>query len=405
MKKNKALLALTLFFVFSLSLFASQVFASQPDWIQDEKTGCEIWNTNPLPNESITYSGECKDGKAHGYGEITWYKDGKQNGNKEKSYRYKGFLISKQHKKIYNRVFGEECLELWNKNNIDIRGLPNNRYSAYLGTDDNGIMFFNIFDKTRRNYNSPSDDCIDIRSTGTTVGIINKDNKDLMLDEDSIKKIAKSGATFHRDFKIPYLIEKYGGIPTQQHEIYISFVSGKFLKSPISPKDYSTCRIQSMYSGEIGARGISCKNGYLNYVKEKLAKEKKAEIKLAANKKAHKVGADFVKKNKVEIWPSIESLQVNPFVYENKVIGLKSRFTKMLTATEAIFDDNVIVYGIPKGKFLEKTSVVIAGIVSGNKTIKNPFGGEVSFPNIKYKDVYFCNEWSCNDFLIVNEPR
>lgn len=46
------------------------------EWIIDDK-GCKHWNGNPGPNETITWSGKCKNGYAIGTGTLQWYQDGK----------------------------------------------------------------------------------------------------------------------------------------------------------------------------------------------------------------------------------------------------------------------------------------------------------------------------------------
>ena len=46
-------------------------------WIADPKTGCQIRNPLPIPDESVSWSGECKDGKASGLGQLLWYAQGK----------------------------------------------------------------------------------------------------------------------------------------------------------------------------------------------------------------------------------------------------------------------------------------------------------------------------------------
>jgi hypothetical protein len=64
------------------------------DWITATNQPCKIWNPEPQPNESVTWSGECKDGYATGEGMLRWtlngkpdveftgrYADGKRNGH------------------------------------------------------------------------------------------------------------------------------------------------------------------------------------------------------------------------------------------------------------------------------------------------------------------------------------
>ena len=43
-------------------------------WTLDSKTGCAVWNPVPLPNESVTWLGACRDGVADGPGVEQWYK-------------------------------------------------------------------------------------------------------------------------------------------------------------------------------------------------------------------------------------------------------------------------------------------------------------------------------------------
>jgi hypothetical protein len=54
-------------------------------WIAD-KNGCKVANPFPRPGETITWSGECKDGLAQGQGVLQWYLDGQEDD------RYEGNL-------------------------------------------------------------------------------------------------------------------------------------------------------------------------------------------------------------------------------------------------------------------------------------------------------------------------
>lgn len=42
-----------------------------------DTNGCKVWNPAPVPNEAVTWSGDCVNGFANGYGTETWYEDGK----------------------------------------------------------------------------------------------------------------------------------------------------------------------------------------------------------------------------------------------------------------------------------------------------------------------------------------
>ncbi len=63
----------------SLPLFATTAGAAlgaEGAWIKDDK-GCEHWNEAPKAGETVTWTGDCKDGKAEGPGERKWSLDGK----------------------------------------------------------------------------------------------------------------------------------------------------------------------------------------------------------------------------------------------------------------------------------------------------------------------------------------
>ena len=62
----------TLLLLLSIPLFS---IADSTQWIAD-KRGCKVVNIAPQEGESITWSGECKNGVAHGEGTLTWFQKG-----------------------------------------------------------------------------------------------------------------------------------------------------------------------------------------------------------------------------------------------------------------------------------------------------------------------------------------
>src|ERR1700721_3190158 len=48
-----------------------------PGWITATNQPCRIWNPEPQPDESVTWSGPCKDGLASGKGILRWTENGK----------------------------------------------------------------------------------------------------------------------------------------------------------------------------------------------------------------------------------------------------------------------------------------------------------------------------------------
>ena len=85
-----------------------------PNWIIAENQRCQLYNPSPKPGETITWSGDCVDGKASGEGRVVWrgsygesvyegdFRDGKPHGHGTYTYsngnRYEGdFRDGKPH--------------------------------------------------------------------------------------------------------------------------------------------------------------------------------------------------------------------------------------------------------------------------------------------------------------------
>jgi hypothetical protein len=77
--------------VAAILLLAGQAMAqgnrsAAPDWITATNQPCKIWNPEPQPNESVTWSGECKDGYASGQGVLKWTENGKPDAEYDGGY-------------------------------------------------------------------------------------------------------------------------------------------------------------------------------------------------------------------------------------------------------------------------------------------------------------------------------
>jgi hypothetical protein len=69
----------------SLVAVARGAASDDGEWITDKK-GCKVANPFPRPGETITWTGTCKNGFAHGQGVLQWYLNGKEDD------RYEGSL-------------------------------------------------------------------------------------------------------------------------------------------------------------------------------------------------------------------------------------------------------------------------------------------------------------------------
>ena len=99
---------------------------------------------------------------------------------------------------------------------------------------------------------------------------------------------------------------------------------------------------------------------------------------------AQAVMDQFRQKHGIEQWIQPSQLTANPFAFEGKVIAVPITFIQMISATEGLFEEGVLVTDIPKGTFTERYYVLIGGVVKGTKAVKTPFGNEATVPVIKY---------------------
>lgn len=59
----------------------------QPGWIGDARTGCKVWDGDPQPTKTITWSGACSNGLAQGRGVLQWFLNGKPTVRYEGEFR------------------------------------------------------------------------------------------------------------------------------------------------------------------------------------------------------------------------------------------------------------------------------------------------------------------------------
>ncbi len=114
MKFSRIIASTALLFV-ALQAMAQTDKPTRPDWITTTNKPCKVWNPQPQPDESVTWSGPCKDGFASGKGILLWtengkpdvkfdgeYANGKRNGH--------GVLIAPDGKRIEGEWVNDQLL-------------------------------------------------------------------------------------------------------------------------------------------------------------------------------------------------------------------------------------------------------------------------------------------------------
>jgi hypothetical protein len=111
----RRLIAVAAFLFLASQVTAQPDNARRPDWITASNQPCKIWNPRPVPNESVTWSGECKDGFASGEGVLRWTVDGKLDVTFEGRYENgrrngHGVLITAEGRRIEGEWFNDELI-------------------------------------------------------------------------------------------------------------------------------------------------------------------------------------------------------------------------------------------------------------------------------------------------------
>lgn len=371
------------FLIFATMLFlivnTTKAEASEGNWIITDK-GCKVWNPSPQPNESVTWSGECVDGKAHGNGILQWYQ---------------------------NRIESSQNI-ITTKNGI---------------TMVNGVMTANV---------DPS--AVDLSMIECRDGLFAKVivkgvvEKEIDLSEYEVApNILEKAAHFAKE-KCPIgtngFEDIYIYLCRENEELNSCAVKAKLDAYSYSRDDKPKISNHSNREHEKRRKEEYAKYNEIKAEKERVQQEKEKQIeaqkKIEAAKKKSEIEMrkaaeamkrqleiskrydEFVKKYGVKDWPSSDTLSANPFVYEGKTVAIKVEFREMLTATQGLFssgDNLFVVSNIPKGFFTSKATVILASRGAGKTETKLPLLGTVSVPHLKYVGVHFCKDWQCSDIV------
>jgi len=133
---------------------------------------------------------------------------------------------------------------------------------------------------------------------------------------------------------------------------------------------------------------------YRNTVLAKEQARLKGEQKKKDKEEAKKTFDEFVKKNGVQELVSWNKLNTNPYVYEGKIVAIRTNFYEMRSANLGLFmwvDDVTLVSNTPKALFTKQATVLLAGQVVGKLQ---------GVPHLKFVGVHFCKDRDCSDIIV-----
>lgn len=82
----------TLIFLSAVMLMTISFLSHADSEIADRESGCKIWNSKSLIGYTVTWTGQCKNGKADGAGSLQWFYNKRPDG------RYDGdYALGKMH--------------------------------------------------------------------------------------------------------------------------------------------------------------------------------------------------------------------------------------------------------------------------------------------------------------------
>ena len=135
----------------------------------------------------------------------------------------------------------------------------------------------------------------------------------------------------------------------------------------------------------------------INYEINEKDKSDKLKIANEIKDKANEKTKVLAKRTNAEGWRALQ-LKTNAFAHEGKIYLFNTALTKMETADSGIFNGDYYFSNIPKNAITSSNQLIIAGKVIGMKSVKTPFGGEISIPHMRYVGHEFCAETDCKDF-------
>jgi hypothetical protein len=345
------------------------ISTSQNNWVSDQ-SGCQLlWPVELEPGTSLRWRGQCVNGKANGNGTVDVYKDGRRNFYWD--YTGKNGVTWKQ-----GEIQVTANINEIRSNMVECK--PDYRSAISIVPDEwelgNGLITKRILLELRDFANKR---CPLRRFSGGTL------NTNLY-----IFRASHPPATNLPAYKIAGA----------------SAVSCGFAGDPNGPLKcnggWSSSKAWTDLAAKVDAT-ISTEETRIQGEEEKRrAAVRKTSEENAKSEKRKKFN-DFSSKYGNIQWVATDKLMANPFIYQNKSIGLVTRFVQMQSATTGIFEDRgiLVISDIPKGMFSQETPVLIIGRVIGNTDLQLPIVGKQKVPHLRFVGVYKCKHHACRDII------
>lgn len=138
--RNEMKLLIVICLLLSFSAFAQETsdlfYSDEGQWVKVSNTNCMVWSSFSKTNETVTWSGGIRDGKAFGNGTLLWFVDGKPTSQYEG-----GMRNGKQHGKGIVSYNGTVCTGEWSDGRCTSQSIKKSIPDgcSYEGEHTNGI--------------------------------------------------------------------------------------------------------------------------------------------------------------------------------------------------------------------------------------------------------------------------
>jgi hypothetical protein len=322
-----------------------------------EPTPCKITNDYLDISPDVRWKGECKDGFASGEGIATWYRDGIEYFSQ--FYNPDIGIIRSQGATTVVRETIDKSVTL-----SLARCYPNGggwvkvRADDQIAVSDSSVVYY----------------------ISSKVPLFVKANcphyfrEDIEMGMEIHVEGFNSGVCCGEDERDRAVIYSWSGSPRKTYQ-YNNF-SLQQLLSQAQDRRWrgDAVRIFAQQQAQLRAQQEAAE----------IEKNRVAQAKMA-------IRAPFISENKPDTWASDAEVTANPFLYKGKVVGIRSRFTRMVSETDAIFTFNNVIQitGVPSTRFRGSEDVVLAVKILGTKDTL-PYG--------EYIGAYVCTQ-GCSEFF------
>ena len=412
-------------------------------FVQASNVPCKVGRPNVKPEESVTWSGQCAEGRAAGPGSAQWFEKGKptlrfdgtfargllegkgkMTGADGDRYEgdYKGGL--RHGHGVYVSGAGErfEGEYLNNRRMAAAPGsLPSNKPAAPTPATppamtatrpavvatvapshaipgdfamvrcDSGFLA-TVAVAAKEPMGLPDDDYFKFGGNGQMPGA-NQAKADAVAKSNAVR-LSKEAIAFAKANRAAANC-RLSGLPPILSDIVLIFKDRIPEKVPIVHPDTAAAVPGLLAYAEYGLDTWHLYN--ISYRREKIeAEKKKSQVRDA-------LFAQFLKKHDLLLNQEPKGLYANPFGFEGKRLMLFVSFEQMQSATTGLFylpnEGILVVNDIPKGSFTGKGKVLLAAKVLGNVKFDGIVGGLVPVqgmvPNLKFLGALICRDNKC----------